>query len=111
VFLASKPFNLDQSLQKLKELFCIFEKIIFMADVSLKLINETEPSTLAKIVMEIEPLNEKEKQVMLRQVRMRKALFIAEKLKGSVKPNKITLEQIVTEQKAMRKERKRHAAK
>lgn len=82
-----------------------------MANRSLKLMNENEPSTLAKIVMEVEPLNEKEKQVMLRQVRMRKALLMAEKLKGSVKPNKITLEEIVTEQKAMRKERKKHASK
>ena len=48
---------------------------------------------------------------MLRQVRMKKALLMAEKLKGSVKPNKITLEEIVTEQKAMRKERKKHASK
>jgi hypothetical protein len=62
-----------------------------MANGSLKQINENQPSTLAKIVMEVEPLNEKEKQVMLRQVRMRKALLMAEKLKGSVKPNKITL--------------------
>lgn len=82
-----------------------------MANGSLKQINENQPSTLAKIVMEVEPLNEKEKQVMLRQVRMRKALLMAEKLKGSVKPNKITLDEIVAEQKAMRKERKKHAAK
>ena len=82
-----------------------------MAEGSLKLINKNEPSTLAKIVMEVEPLNEKEKQVMLRQVRMRKALLMAEKLKGSVKPNKITLPEIVAEQKAMRKESKKHGAK
>ena len=82
-----------------------------MANGSLKQINENQPSTLAKIVMEVEPLNEKEKQVMLRQVRMRKALLMAEKLKGSVKPNKITLDEIVAEQKAMRKERKKNAAK
>ncbi|MEO8567689.1 MAG: hypothetical protein ABI419_01090 [Ginsengibacter sp.] len=77
----------------------------------LRLINENEPSTLAKIVMEVEPLNEKEKQVMLRQVRMRKALLMAEKLKGSVKPNKITLAEIIAEQKEMRKERKKHDPK
>lgn len=82
-----------------------------MAERSLKLINENEPSTLAKIVMEVEPLIEKEKLVMLRQVRMRKALLMAEKLKGSVKPNKITLDKIVAEQNAMRKERIKHAAK
>jgi hypothetical protein len=82
-----------------------------MAEGSLKLINENEPSTLAKIVMEVETLNEKEKQVMLKQVRMRKALLMAEKLKGSVKSNKITLDEIVAEQNAMRKERKKHAAK
>ena len=82
-----------------------------MAGGSLKPVNENEPSTLAKIVMEVEPLNEKEKQVMLRQVRMRKALLIAEKLKGSVKPNKITLAEIVAEQKKMRIERKKHGAK
>jgi len=82
-----------------------------MAVGSLKLINENKLSTLAKIVMEVEPLNEKEKQLMLRQVRMRKALLMAEKLKGSVKPNKITLDEIVAEQKAMRKERKKHGAK
>jgi hypothetical protein len=40
-----------------------------MSNASLKLINENVPSTLAKIVMEVEPLNEKEKQVMLRQMR------------------------------------------
>jgi len=82
-----------------------------MAVGSLKLINENKLSTLAKIVMEVEPLNEKEKQLMLRQARMRKALLMAEKLKGSVKPNKITLDEIVAEQKAMRKERKKHGAK
>lgn len=91
-------------------MFSIFEKIVFMAE-GLRLINENEPSTLAKIVMEVEPLNEKEKQVMLRQVRMRKALLMAEKLKGSVKPNKITLAEIIAEQKEMRKERKKHDPK
>jgi hypothetical protein len=80
-----------------------------MAQASLNLTNEDEPSTLAKIIMEIEPLSEKEKLVMLRQVRMRKALFMAEKLKGAVKPNKITLDEIVAEQKKMQKERKRNA--
>jgi len=70
-----------------------------------------EPSTLAKIVMEVEPLSEKEKRVMLKQVRMRKALFMAEKLKGTVKPNKITLEEIVAEQKKLHKEKKKNASK
>lgn len=84
---------------------------LFYGEWIIKLINENEPSTLAKIVMEVETLNEKEKQVMLRQVRMRKALLMAEKLKGSVKPNKITLVEIVAEQKEMIKERKKHAAK
>lgn len=79
-----------------------------MAAELLNLLNEKEPSTLAKIVMEIEPLNEKEKQVMLKQVRMRKALFMAEKLKGSVKPNKITLAEIVAEKTALRKVNKKH---
>ena len=82
-----------------------------MAQASLNLTNEDEPSTLAKIIMEVEPLSEKEKLVMLRQVRMRKALFMAEKLKGAVKPNKITLDEIVAEQKKMQKERKRNASK
>lgn len=77
-----------------------------MAEGSLELINENEPSTLAQIVMEVEPLSEKEKQVILRQVRMRKALLMAENLKGSVKPNKVTLSEIAAEQKAMRKEKK-----
>jgi hypothetical protein len=49
-------------------------------------------------VIEVESHTEKEKQVMLRQGRMRKALFMAEKLKGSVKPNRITLDEIVAEQ-------------
>jgi hypothetical protein len=80
-----------------------------MAEEPSKLINTNEPSTLAKIVMEVELLNEKEKLVMLRQIRMRKALLMAEKLKGSVKPNKITLNEIVAEQKKMRKEKKKHA--
>jgi hypothetical protein len=68
---------------------------------------EKEPSTLAQIVMEVEPLTEEEKKLMLKQVRMRKALFIAEKLKGSVKPNKVNISQIVSEQKKMHKERKK----
>ena len=77
-----------------------------MSEGSLKQININEPSTLAKIVMEVEALTEREKQVMLRQVRMRKAVFMAEKLKGSIKSNKITMEEIVAEQKALRKEKK-----
>jgi hypothetical protein len=82
-----------------------------MAQGSLKLVDEKEPSTLAKIIMEVEPLSEKEKLVMLRQVRMRKALFMSKKLKGAVKPNKITLEEIVAEQHKMHKERKKNASK
>jgi hypothetical protein len=82
-----------------------------MAQASLNLTNEDEPSTLAKIVMEIEPLSEKEKLVMLKQVRMRKALFMAEKLKGAIKPNKITLEEIVAEQTKLHKEKKKNASK
>ncbi len=82
-----------------------------MPEESLKLITEEQPSTLAKIIMEIEKLTEKEKQLMLRQVRMRKALFMAEKLKNSVKPNKITLDEIVAERNAMRKEKKKNVAK
>ena len=44
-----------------------------MEQESLKIINESEPSTLARIVMEVESLNEEEKLAMLRQVRMKKA--------------------------------------
>lgn len=78
-----------------------------MSAASVKLIMENEPSTLAKIVMEVEPLTEKEKKLMLKHVRMRKALFMAEKLKGSVKSNKITISEIIDEQTAMHKERKK----
>lgn len=78
-----------------------------MSEASFKIITEKEPSTLAKIVMEVEALTEKEKELMLKHVRMRKALFMAEKLKGSVKPNKITISEIIDEQGAMHKERKK----
>ncbi len=57
--------------------------------------------------MEVEPLTEKEKKIMLKQVRMRKALLMAEKLKGSVKPNKFKISEIIAEQKAMHNERKK----
>jgi hypothetical protein len=73
-----------------------------MTQQSLKSRLQGEPSTLAKIVMEVEPLNEKEKLVLLKQVRMRKALFLTEKLKDSVKSNKISLSEIVEEQKQSR---------
>jgi hypothetical protein len=73
-----------------------------MTQPSLKSRLQGEPSTLAKIVMEVEPLNEKEKLVLLKQVRMRKALFLTEKLKDSVKSNKISLSEIVEEQKQSR---------
>ncbi|MEO5908703.1 MAG: hypothetical protein ABIR50_10500 [Ginsengibacter sp.] len=82
-----------------------------MAQESLKNINQSEPSTLARIVMEIECLNEDEKLAMLRQVRMKKALFMAEKLKSSIKPNKISLADIVAEQKQMHKEKGKHDSK
>ena len=78
-----------------------------MPETSLRIIKEKEPSTLAKILMEVESLTEKEKKLMLKQVRMRKALLMAEKLKGSVKPNKIRISDIVAEQRAMYKERKK----
>ncbi|MGN6601042.1 MAG: hypothetical protein ACTHK8_01255 [Ginsengibacter sp.] len=61
--------------------------------------------------MEVEDLSEKEKLVLLKQVRMRKALFLTDKLKGSVKSNKISLAEIVAEQKQMHRERKKNAAK
>lgn len=82
-----------------------------MTQGSLKLRQQKEPSTLAKIVMEVEPLTEKEKLLLLKQVRMRKALFLTEKLKDSVRPNKISLSDIVAEQKQMRKQRKKDASK
>jgi CRISPR/Cas system-associated exonuclease Cas4 (RecB family) len=86
-------------------MFCKFEKPIFMPGTLV--INEKEPSTLAKIVMEVESLTEEEKKLMLKQVRMRKALMMAEKLKGEVVPNNISLAEIVAEQKKMHKERKK----
>ena len=70
-------------------------------------INEKEPSTLAKLVMELEPLTEEEKKLMLKQVRMRKAVMMAEKLKEEVLPNNISISEIVSEQKKMRKERQK----
>ena len=76
-----------------------------MSDTSV--INEKEPSTLAKIVMEVESLTEEEKKLMLRQVRMRKAVLMAEKLKGTVKSNNISISEIVAEQKKMHKERQK----
>jgi len=78
-----------------------------MSSASLKVINETEPSTLAKIVMEVEPLSEEEKKLMLKQVRMRKAVLMAEKLKGAVLSNDISMSEIVSEQKKMHKERQK----
>lgn len=78
-----------------------------MSEASLKLITEKEPSTLAKIVMEVEPLSEKEKKLMLKQVRMRKAVLMAEKLRGSVKPNKVSISEITSEQRRMHKEREK----
>jgi hypothetical protein len=69
--------------------------------------NEKEPSTLAKIVMEVESLTEDEKKLMLKQVRMRKAVLMAEKLKEAVVPNNINISEIVAEQKKMHKERQK----
>jgi ASC-1-like (ASCH) protein len=65
------------------------------------IINEKEPSTLTKIVMEVEPLTEEEKKFMLKQVRMRKAVMMAEKLIEAVLPNNISISEIVSEQKKM----------
>lgn len=76
-----------------------------MSDASV--LNEKEPSTLAKIVMEVESLTEEEKKLMLRQVRMRKAVLMAEKLKGAVEPNNIRISEIVAEHKKMHKERQK----
>lgn len=78
-----------------------------MPTASLKVLNEKEPSTLAKIVMEVEPLTEEEKKLMLKQVRMRKAVLMAEKLKGAVLPNNISMSEIVSEQKKIHKERQK----
>ncbi len=78
-----------------------------MPAASLKVLNEKEPSTLAKIVMEVEPLTEEEKKLMLKQVRMRKAVLMAEKLKGAVLPNNISMSEIVSEQKKMHNERQK----
>lgn len=82
-----------------------------MTQQSVKCGKSKEPSTLAQIIMEVEDLSEKEKLVLLKQVRMRKALFLTDKLKGSVKSNKISLAEIVAEQKQMHRERKKNAAK
>jgi hypothetical protein len=41
----------------------------------------------------------------MKKARMRKALSIAKKLKGAVKPNNITIDEIIEEQKLMHKER------
>lgn len=76
-----------------------------MSDASV--LNEKEPSTLAKIVMEVESLTEEEKKLMLKQVRMRKAVLMAEKLKGAVEPNDISISEIVAEHKKMHKERQK----
>jgi hypothetical protein len=88
-----------------REIFVNLRNLFFMSDTSV--INEKEPSTLAKIVMEVESLTEEEKKLMLRQVRMRKAVLMAEKLKGTVKSNNISISGIVAEQKKMHKERQK----
>ena len=55
--------------------------------------------------MEVESLTEEEKKFMLKQVRMRKAVMMAEKLIEAVLPNNISISEIVSEQKKMHKEK------
>ncbi len=46
-----------------------------------------------------------EENDFMKKARMQKALLIAKKLKGSVIPNQITIEEIVAEQKKMHQEK------
>jgi len=70
-------------------------------------LNKSTPSALASIVMEIEPLPENDKLQMLDAIRKRKLVLAAYKLDRRVKKNTISINEIVSEVKKVRKSRSR----
>jgi len=70
-------------------------------------LNKSTPSALASIVMEIEPLPENDKLQMLDAIRKRKLVLAAYKLDCRVKKNTISINEIVSEVKKVRKSRSR----
>jgi len=68
-------------------------------------LNKSTPSALASIVMEIEPLPENDKLQMLDAIRKRKLVLAAYKLDRRVKKNTISINEIVSEVKKVRKSR------
>jgi len=70
-------------------------------------LNRSTPSALASIVMEIEPLPENDKLQMLDAIRKRKLVLAAYKLDRRVKKNTISINEIVSEVKKVRKSRSR----
>ncbi|MDZ4807163.1 MAG: hypothetical protein SGI96_02730 [Bacteroidota bacterium] len=68
-------------------------------------LNKSTPSALASIVMEIEPLPENDKLQMLDAIRKRKLVLAAYKLDRRVKKNTISINEIVSEVKKVRKRR------
>ena len=68
-------------------------------------LNRSTPSALASIVMEIEPLPENDKLQMLDAIRKRKLVLAAYKLDRRVKKNTISINEIVSEVKKVRKSR------
>ena len=70
-----------------------------------------KPSALASIIMEIEPLPEKEKLQMLDAIRKRKSVLASYKLDQKTKRNSISMNEIVAEVKKVRKLRSSNGAK
>ncbi len=74
------------------------------------IVNKNKPTALVSIIMELEPLPEKEKLEMLDAIRKRKSLLAAFKLDQKTKKNSITMSEIVAEVKKVRKLRNRNGA-
>lgn len=64
-------------------------------------------SILADIVSEVESLPKKDKEQMLDAIRKRKAFLTALKVDQKTRKNNISMEEIVTEVKKVRKQRNR----
>ncbi len=73
--------------------------------------NRNKPSALASIIMEIEPLPEKEKLQMLDAIRKRKSVLTAYKLDQKTKRSSTSMNEIVAEVKKVRKLRNKNGSK
>ncbi len=75
------------------------------------LASRNKPSALASIILEIEPLPEKEKLQMLDAIRKRKSVLASYKLDQKTKRNSVNMTEIVAEGKKVRKLRNKNGSK